>query len=131
MANTLRCPSSGYSYTFSGESKSAQGADEEEARAAALAEFAKDAESKAKKAAIDNATSENDCAGSCELDVIVGPAKFVQTAKAGTAPNIQVTVTVRVPVTLSCGPRKVVVLAVVAVKSDIGCGHCASRYCNQ
>ena len=114
MANTLKCPSSGYSYTFSGESKSAQGKTEELARAAALGKFVKDAESTAKKAAIDDATNDNNCDGSCELDVTVGTAKFVQTAKAGTAPDIVVTVTVQVPVTLSCGQREVVALAVVA-----------------
>lgn len=74
----------------------------------------KDAESDAKKAAIEDAVSDYDCAGSCELDVTVGTARFVQTAKSGTAPNIQVTVSIQVPVTLSCGQRKVVALAVVA-----------------
>lgn len=113
MANQLRCPSSGYSYTYSGDSKTAQGATEEQARAAALAKFVDDAESNAKKAAIDDAVSDYDCDGSCQLDVTVGPAKFVQTNKSVVGAKIQVTVTVQVPVTLSCEQRQVVALAVV------------------
>lgn len=124
MANILRCPSSGYSYTYSGESRQGTGRDEETARADALAKFPKDAESKAKKDAIDDATNDYDCDGSCQLNVNVGAATFAQTSKAGVPPTLTVTVTIQVPVTLSCGQRQVtlVTLAETPILVDIPVG---------
>jgi hypothetical protein len=111
MVNILRCPSSGYSYTYSGVSKTGTGRNEEAARADALTKFPKDAESEVKKKAIDDATKENDCASPCQLDVTVGTATFVQTNKTEADSSVTVTVTIQVPVTLSCVKRQVVALA--------------------
>ena len=113
MPNTLKCPSSGYSYDYSGVQKTGTGKNEAEARADALGQFDANAESVAQLSAINDATTGNNCATPCSLDITIGKAFFKQTDKTVVTPDVTVTVTVtaQVPVTLGCSQRTVTAFA--------------------
>ncbi len=118
MPNTLKCPSSGYSYDYSGDSKTGTGNTEAAANADALSNFAANAKSAAQVAAMTEATNDNNCVSPCSLDVEIGKAFFKQTAKtiipppaAGGQPTVNVTVTIQVPVTLGCSQLTVTAFA--------------------
>jgi hypothetical protein len=108
MANTLKCPSSGYSYDYGHNSKTGSGKTEKEANAAALAEFGPNEETAALESALKDANDNNSCEGTCKLSVDLGVMKYVQTGKRILGPNnVEVTVQSQVPVVLACAQRKV------------------------
>jgi hypothetical protein len=116
MPNVLKCPSSGYSYNFSGESKAGTGNTEAAANANALSKFDGNAESAAQLSAITDATTQNNCEGTCSLNISAGKSFFKQTAKTSIPPTgapttINVTVTIQVPITLGCSQRTVTAFA--------------------
>ncbi len=116
MPNTLKCPSSGYSYDYSGESQTGTGNNEATANADAVGKFNANAGSAAQLSAINDATTNNRCDTPCSLDITIGKAFFKQTAKTSIPPTgvpttVNVIVTIQVPVTLGCSQRTVTAFA--------------------
>lgn len=105
MSNTLKCTST-YNYRFNGGSQKGTGNTQAAAEKNAVAQFANDAITNAENNAISDAKT-NNCESDCLRSISTGKPVFETTQVSSGAAPISVTVTLFVPITVSCIKRKV------------------------